>query len=128
MAEIYANDGSAFADPHAGDRPTVYSALRSWLVTLPTAALLLLAIVFGTSAFIHGQLLSLGGHIWQDYNLLRADMAKPHCDPNPDIAARVKKARQAKADSDSLFDAGPADPKALRQSMIAQRDQCRQNL
>ncbi|MES1954235.1 TRAP transporter large permease subunit [Salinisphaera hydrothermalis] len=127
MAELYVNDGSAVSDPHAGDRPTLYSHVRSWLVTLPTAALLLLAIVFGTSAFVHGQLLSLGGHIWQDYNLLRVDMVKPHCDPNPDIQARVHKAQQAKADSDSLFDAGPADPKALRQSLLAQRQQCRQS-
>ena len=104
-----------------------YSSLRSWLVTLPAAALLLLAIVFGTSAFVHGQLLSLGGHIWRDYNVLRVDMSKPDCDPNPDIAARIKKAQQAKTGSDSLFNAGPADPKALRRSLIAQRAQCRQS-
>ncbi|AWN16382.1 TRAP transporter large permease subunit [Salinisphaera sp. LB1] len=127
MATPYSETGPAPSDPHAGDRPTQYSRLRSWLITLPTAVLLLLAIVFGTSAFIHGQLLSLGGHIWRDYNVLRADMPKPHCNPNPDIAARVKKAQQRKADSDSLFDAGPAHPKALRQSLIAQRQECRQS-
>lgn len=127
MADLDVNDGSS-ADPYAGDRSSVYGASRNWLITLPTALLLLLAMLFGTSAFIHGQLLSLGGHIWQDYHLLRADLARPDCNPNPDINARIKKARQSKTDSDSLFDAGPADPKSLRQSLIAQRDQCRQSL
>ena len=73
--------GSAPVDPHSDDLSTTYSAGRNWLITLPIAALLLLAILFGTSAFIHGQLLSLGGDIWQNYNMLRVDMAEPACDP-----------------------------------------------
>lgn len=127
MAEHDTTSGSAPADPHAGDRPATYSQSRNWLITLPTAALLLLAMLFGTSAFIHGQLLSLGGQIWADYSLLRADMPKPACNPNPDIDAQVKQAGQAQADQDSLFDTGPSDPEALRKSLRAQRDQCRQN-
>ena len=122
--------GSAPVDPHSDDLSTTYSAGRNWLITLPIAALLLLAILFGTSAFIHGQLLSLGGDIWQNYNMLRVDMAEPACDPDMDIDARVAQSQSsasAAPDEDSLFDAGPSDPQALRRSLEAQRGQCRES-
>ncbi|WP_348764827.1 TRAP transporter large permease subunit [uncultured Salinisphaera sp.] len=120
------DSGSVTADPHGDDQPKTYSAGRNWLITVPVAVLLLLAILFGTSAFIHGQLLSLGGDIWRDYNMLRVDMAEPACDPDMDIDARVaqSQANAAEPDEDSLFDAGPSDPAALRQSLEAQRSQC----
>ena len=105
------------SDPHAGDKPVSFPAWRDWLITAPVAVLLLLAIAFGTSAFIHGQLLSLGGSIWHDYNMLRFDMSQPSCDPNMDIDAEVqRRMANQKVDSDSLFDTGPADPDAIRRS------------
>ena len=113
------------ADPHTTDAPKQYSAARNWLLTLPVAVLLLVAILFGTSAFIHGQLLSLGGDIWSNYNMLRTDMVEPSCDPDMDIDARLRQQTESKADSDSLFDAGPADPAARRRSLEGQRAQCR---
>ena len=119
------SSGSAAADPHAGDMSTTYSAGRNWLITLPVAVLLLFAILFGTSAFIHGQLLSLGGEIWQNYNTLRYDMSEPTCDPDLDIDARLEQSQSSTADADSLFDAGPSDPEAKRRSLESQRDQCR---
>ena len=116
------------SDPHAGDKPVSFPAWRDWLITAPVAVLLLLAIAFGTSAFIHGQLLSLGGSIWHDYNMLRFDMIQPSCDPNMDIDAEVqRRMANQKVDSDSLFDTGPADPDAIRRSLVSQRDQCREN-
>jgi TRAP-type C4-dicarboxylate transport system permease large subunit len=121
------HSGSAAADPHGGDLSSTYSASRNWLITLPVAVLLLLAILFGTSAFIHGQLLSLGGDIWQNYNMLRYDMAQPSCDPDMDIDARIAQSSSASSDSDSLFDAGPSDPEAKRRSLESQRAQCREN-
>ena len=50
-----------------------YSAPRShplWSV-LPTSLILLLAITFGTSSYLHSQLLTLGQSIWNDYGMLR---------------------------------------------------------
>ncbi|GAB3675268.1 TRAP transporter large permease subunit [Salinisphaera aquimarina] len=117
--------GSDFSDPQADDASATYSAARNWLITMPVAVLLLLAIVFGTSAFIHGQLLSLGGDIWQNYNMLRYDMSEPTCDPDMDIDARIASTKAPAADEDSLFDAGPSDPAAQRRSLERQRDQCR---
>lgn len=128
-----ANDtasGSVHTDPHAGDHATQYGTARNWLITAPVALLLLLAILFGTSAFIHGQLLSLGGQIWQNYNMLRYDMPEPTCDPNIDIDAQVKQsqATESVASNDgSLFDAGPSDPEALRRSLESKRANCRQD-
>lgn len=120
-------DALEAADPHAGDAAHTYSAARNALVTLPIAVLLLLAIVFGTSAFIHGQLLSLGGQIWHDYSLLRVDIAEPTCDANPDIDAAIAQGASGAVDEDSLFDAGPSDPQARRQSLERQRAQCRES-
>ena len=116
------------SDPHAGDKPVSFPAWRDWLITAPIALLLLLAIAFGTSAFIHGQLLSLGGSIWHDYNMLRFDMSQPSCNPNMDVDAEVqRRMANQKADTDSLFDTGPADPESIRQSLTSQREQCREN-
>lgn len=128
MVERTSENAPSLSDPHAGDQPAYYSAKRNWFITAPTAILLLLAILFGTSAFIHGQLLSLGGSIWQDYNLLRFDMPKPECNPKMDVEAEVKKRMaNSQADTDSLFDAGPSNPDAIRKSLESQRQQCQQN-
>lgn len=131
MSSESTTSGSAATDPHAGDLSRNYGPARNWLITFPTAVLLLMAIVFGTSAFIHGQLLSLGGSIWQDYNMLRHDMSEPTCNPDMDIDARVaqsQKAGEAKVDPDALFNAGPANPEALRRSLEGQRDQCKNSV
>ncbi len=127
MTTHHDDSGSSHLEPQPGTAVEHYSHSRNWLVTLPTAILLLLAVLFGTSAFIHGQLLSFGGQLWGGYSALRADMAQPSCNPNPDIDQRVEQITQGEqTSSDSLFDAGPTDPEALRQSLIGQRNQCRQ--
>ncbi|MES1924677.1 TRAP transporter large permease subunit [Salinisphaera sp. T31B1] len=127
MADTRLDNGPAHADPHAGDVAVEYSQARNWLITAPIAILLLLAIVFGTSAFIHGQLLSLGGTLWDNYNMLRVDMSEPTCDPNMDIDARIANMQGSAAAEDSLFDAGPADPEARRRSLESQLAQCKEN-
>ena len=63
MATNTYDGGPAYADPQATDAPQGYSIARNWLISLPVALLLLCAIAFGTSAFVHSQLLSLGGDI-----------------------------------------------------------------
>lgn len=128
MVERTTENAPSLSDPHAGDRPVEHSAKRNWFITAPIAVLLLLAILFGTSAFIHGQLLSLGGSIWHDYNMLRVDMPKPSCNPQMNVDAEVKKRMANKqVDSDSLFDSGPSNPEAIRESLESQRQQCKQN-
>ncbi len=119
---------SSHLDPPLEDTPEVYSRARNWLLTLPTAILLLATILFGTSAFIHGQLLAVGGQIWENYSLLRADMEKPGCDPQLDVDQRVGQIMQSGGGGggDSLLDMGPTDPEALRQSIESRRSQCRQ--
>lgn len=119
MRDDMTHSESAHADPHAGDRALHYSALRNGLITAPIA--MLLAITFATSAFIHGQLLSLGGNIWGNYNMLRFDMPEPGCDPAMDIDVRITSMQDSAADEDSLFNAGPADPKAQRRSLESQK-------
>jgi TRAP-type C4-dicarboxylate transport system permease large subunit len=127
MTQTDTIDGLQTTEPLAGDGSQTYSAARNLLVTLPIAVLLLLAIVFGTSAFIHAQLLSLGGGIWHDYSLLRIDMAQPTCDPDPDIDAVIAQRPSSAVAADSLFDAGPSDPAAQRQSLERRRAQCRES-
>lgn len=119
----------AVAGAKVGDAPKEYSRARNWLITLPVAITLLLAIIFGTSAYIHSQFLNLGGAIWPNYSFLRTDMPKPACNPDMDIDAHIEKLKEskpAKADTDSLFDTGPVDPEARRRSLESQRAQCRQ--
>ncbi|RJS91203.1 TRAP transporter large permease subunit [Salinisphaera sp. Q1T1-3] len=129
MVDAFRADPPAICDPHGGDKPVHYPALRNGLITLPVAVLLMLAVAFGTSAFVHGQLLSLGSSLWHDYNTLRYDMDKPVCDPQPDIDAEVRRRTTDRpAKTDSLFDAGPADPQAIRRSLESRRDECRQTL
>lgn len=114
-----------YADPQ---HVTTATALRNWLVTLPTALLLLAAVAFATSSFVHARLLNVGESIWPGYSFLRVQMPKPACSPDADIDSQVAQAvAQAKAsNSDALFDSGPVDPNAVRASLVNQRDQCRQ--
>ncbi|WP_179403606.1 TRAP transporter large permease subunit [Burkholderia guangdongensis] len=100
---------------------------RNWLVALPTALLLLAAVAFATSSFLHARLLNLGETFWPGYNFLRVEMPKPACDPHANIDAQVAQAvaQARKSNADSLFDSGPVDPNAVRASLLDQRDQCR---
>ncbi len=72
-------------------------SLSEWLSSLPVLMLLVLTLVIGTGEMIHGQLLRMGEKIFGDpatgvqYFMLRADPAKPDCNPNPDIEAEIQK-------------------------------------
>lgn len=109
----------------ANETSETYSAARNWLVTLPIFLLLLAAILFSTSTFIHAQFLHLGAQIWPQYSFLRMDMARPACNPDPNIDREVQRAvRKSKESTGGLLDAGPADPEALRKSFLARRKEC----
>lgn len=110
-----------------------FSQVRNWLVTLPIVLLLLAAILFGSSSFIHAQLLHVGAFLWKDYSYLRADMSKPACNPNPNIDREVQKAAEAKKAKQQSgggllgsVASGEVNTKALRKSFLAQREDCRQ--
>lgn len=120
---------SSHLDPHLEDAPEKYESARNWLLTLPTGLLLLAALFFGTSAFIHGQLLAVGGQIWDNYSILRADLDAPTCNPDINIDQRVKEiVAESGGGGGGLLDMGPADPEAVRQSLTTKRNQCRQTL
>lgn len=84
-------------------------SLSEWIFSLPVFALLILTLVIGTGEMIHGQLLRMGEKLFGDpptgvqYFMLRADPAKPDCNPNPDIDAEVQRLIQAQA-SDPFAD------------------------
>lgn len=107
-----------------------------WLASLPIFCLLLLTLIIGTGEMIHGQLLRMGERIFGDpaagvqYFMLRADPAKPQCNPNPDIEAELQKSLTAKPtnDIDSLFADEPVDPEAVRQSLITASELCKEKL
>lgn len=95
-------------------------------ITIPVAILLLLTIVFTTSAYVHAQLLHLGGEIWGQYNFLRVDLPQPTCDPNLDVdkAVAEAKARAQAETADSLFDSGPVNVEGLRKSIEQRKSAC----
>lgn len=122
-----AEQDGAPAGPRSADTAAYYSQARNWLLTLPVGLLLLAVIFFNTGSFIHAQLLSLGGQIWDGYTYLRVDMAKPSCDPDPNIDKLVrKKVANAQSAGGALLEMGSVDPSAIRQSLLAKRAACRE--
>jgi TRAP-type C4-dicarboxylate transport system permease large subunit len=109
-------------------------SLSEWLSSLPVFLLLILTLVIGTGEMIHGQLLRMGEKLFGDpatgvqYFMLRADPAKPDCDPNADIEAELLKQTAVSSapvsDIDSLFADDVVDPEAIRQSLITAKELC----
>ncbi|MBA1145979.1 TRAP transporter large permease subunit [Ectothiorhodospiraceae bacterium WFHF3C12] len=97
------------------------------IITVPVATLLLATIAFSMSAYVHSQMLAVGQSIWDSYGLVRHDVQEPACNPDPDIDIRVRQQlRQARErQADSLLAPTPPDPERIRESLIAQREQCR---
>jgi len=103
---------------------------REWFSSLPACLLLLAVVVFSTSSDIHNKTLQLGQVIWSGYYKLRVDPVKPDCNPNVNVEAQVRKqiaAQSAQQDSllGSLVGSRPANPAAMRQSVINARQACR---
>ncbi|RZA04948.1 MAG: TRAP transporter large permease subunit [Moraxellaceae bacterium] len=103
-----------------------------WLSTLPIFLILVLTLIVGTGEMIHGQLLRVGEKLYGDpatgvqYSFLRADMAAPSCNRNPDIDAQVQQQMAtAQASDDPFADLfGPKDPEEVRQSLLAAQQVC----
>lgn len=97
-----------------------------WFSSLPACILLLFVVIFSTSSDIHNQILRVGEHYWAGYYKLRVDPVPPSCDPNLNIeeAVQARIAESADEDDFGLFDAEPADPELIRQSIENARDDC----
>ncbi|MFP5383162.1 MAG: TRAP transporter large permease subunit [Gammaproteobacteria bacterium] len=116
---------------HAPDRNVLFAnrSAGEWLVSLPAFFILLTVIFLGTGEYIHSQLLKLGESQWDQYFVLRADIADPSCDPNPDIDSEVERLiEEAEAADDDELDmfAEEVDPEAIRRSVEGSRDLCRE--
>ncbi len=95
-----------------------------WLSTLPVFIILLAIIIAGNSEKLHAQLLKAGGYLWQDYFLLREDIAKPDCSVNPNIEAELDRLATETDDLDMLFEDVPFDRDAARRSLEKSRALC----
>lgn len=108
---------------------------REWFSSLPILFLLVGVLFFNTAEMGYSQFLKLGESLWQDYYILRGDIATPSCDPNADIEQELQKLlAQQQTESDDEFgdmfgddDAGSgADEEALRQSITGQLALCQE--
>jgi TRAP-type C4-dicarboxylate transport system permease large subunit len=118
------------------EKSTYIVARRSageWLSSLPTLLILLIVILLSSGQIIHSQLLQIGEHTWDDYFLLRTAglVSEPTCDRDPNIDQQTREIverRAADTSSDPLADilgSSEANPDAVRQSLIASRENCR---
>lgn len=100
--------------------------LREWVSSLPIFIVLLLVIMLNVGENINAQINRLGNYLWPDYHLLRLDIPTPECNPNIDVEARVHEIMNAQKDDEfgGLF--GGPDEDATRQSILNERDICRQ--
>lgn len=102
--------------------------VRHIFTALPVAVILLLAIVFGTSSYMHSQMLALGQSMWSNYGMVRTDMRAPTCDPNFDVEARVEQQMQRASEEveDSLLGFQAPNPDNLRRSLTRQLARCQE--
>ena len=100
-------------------KPATTAVSRPW-ETLPVLLLLILAVLMGSSEFVHARLLQLGEWLWEDYFILRGDIPTPSCDPQPNIEQRLDQlAAEAALDADplGLFEVAAFDREAARHSL-----------
>jgi TRAP-type C4-dicarboxylate transport system permease large subunit len=100
-----------------------------WFSSLPASILLLLVVIFSTSSDIHNQILQVGENFWPGYYKLRVDPTPPSCDPNVNVEQKLEERLAQSQDDDfglglGLFDAAPADPALIRESIENARQEC----
>ncbi len=98
-----------------------------WVAALPAFLVLVFVVILNTSHALHAQLLQLGENIWDGYFQLRNDPVAPVCNPAVDIdseLARLIRESNTQDDDWNLFEAEPADPQIMRQSLLAAQTQC----
>jgi TRAP-type C4-dicarboxylate transport system permease large subunit/uncharacterized membrane protein YciS (DUF1049 family) len=94
---------------------------------LPVIAILLLLIfiIFArTGESVHGQMSTLGAHLWEDYFVLRSEITIPTCNPTFDIEQRLNELEAESATNEfDLFDEG-FDRQSARTSLQNQQRIC----
>ncbi len=102
---------------------------KNWFATFPTALVLLVVIFLGVGEAIHSKLLNLGAQTWPGYFTLRSELAKPDCNPDPDIDAKVKeraeKQKENQSDGLGLVEQNTVDRESIRKSLLNKREECR---
>lgn len=98
------------------------------LTVIPVAIILLLAILFGTSSYMHSQMLALGQSMWGNYSMVRAEMRAPTCDPTFDVEARVAQQIQQAQEQpdDGLLGFQAPNPESLKRSLERQLERCQE--
>ncbi len=106
---------------------------REWFSSFPVMLLLVGVLFFNTAEMGYSQFLKLGESLWQDYYLLRGDIATPSCDPNANIDQELQKllAEQELESDDEFGDMfgddevdTSANEAALRKSITGQLRLC----
>ena len=98
-----------------------------WVAALPAFLVLVFVVILNTSHALHAQLLQLGENVWDGYFQLRSDPVSPSCNPAVDIdseLARLMAEADSQDDEWDLFEPEPADPVAMRESLLAAQAQC----
>lgn len=100
-----------------------------WLVSLPTALMLLFVLFLGTGEYIHSQFLKLGESQWDQYFILRTDLPAPDCNRHIDVDAEtarlVRESEAAQTEELDLFQE-PIDPAAIRSSVLQSLAMCQE--
>ncbi len=108
---------------------------REWFSSFPVMLLLLGVLFFNTAEMGYSQFLKLGESLWQDYYLLRGDIATPSCDTNANIEQELQRllAEQGQESDDEFGDMfgddevdTDANEAALRQSITGQLHLCKE--
>lgn len=104
-----------------------FRSFREWLSSLPVFLLLLIVVLSGNSEIIHARLLQMGGEIWQDYFMLRADIPVPDCNPGSDLKVELEKLKAEANNQDELeglFDDEPFNQEATLLSLQSNQQLC----
>ena len=104
-------------------------SFREWTSTFPVFLLLLAVIIAGNGELIHARVLNIGEFLWQDYFVLRADIATPNCQLDLDIDAELAKLEtkgNELGELEGLFEAEPFDRIATRKSLQSAQLLCQQ--
>src|SRR5699024_5794467 len=112
----------------ARNKSAAQKALTYLTTSLPVAIILLCAVLFGTSSYLHSQMLAFGQSQWSNYGMVRSDMKEPTCDADMDVDKEVEK-RMERAEEeaeDSFLDYSPPNPDNLRNSLEKRVLRCQQ--
>lgn len=118
---------------HQQENQGVFSRIWKIVSTVFIFILLIATLLISSVSMLQGQMLRMGERMFGNpdiglqYSVLRADPAKPQCDPNLDVDAAVKqRVNENKNDEFAdLFDSA-VDEDAIRQSVLGAQQLCKE--